>query len=54
MQRRFWATGSLEWPEFGDTVIKYYVDGETTASVTATINQLTGMFYNHLTRMWHP
>ena len=43
----FWATGSLEWPEFGDTVIKYYVDGETTASVTATINQLTGMFYNH-------
>ena len=37
-----WWTGSIPWPRFADTVIKYYVDGEATPSIAASIWMLTG------------
>lgn len=37
-----WFTGSLPWLGFGDLVISYYIDGEATPSISASINLLTG------------
>ena len=28
-----WFTGSLPWPQFGDTLIRFYIDGEPQPSV---------------------
>ncbi len=41
-----WFTGELNWPTFSATLIRYYVDGETTASVELTIDELTGAYFN--------
>lgn len=38
-----WFTGSLPWPEFGDTLIRYYIDGENHPSIAMTINNLVGL-----------
>ena len=38
-----WFTGSLPWPEFGDTLIRFYIDGENDPSIAMTINNLVGL-----------
>ena len=38
-----WFTGSLPWPQFGDTLIRFYIDGEPQPSVSITINNLVGL-----------
>ena len=38
-----WFTGSLPWPQFGDTLIRFYIDGEPQPSVSITVNNLVGL-----------
>ena len=38
-----WFTGSLPWPQFGDTIVQFYVDHEAEPSIVMTINNLVGM-----------
>ena len=38
-----WFTGSLPWPNFGDTLIRIYTDAETKPGVAITINNLVGL-----------
>ena len=43
MVTQSWFTGSLPWPQFGDTLIQFYIDHETQPSVAITINNFVGI-----------
>jgi hypothetical protein len=49
-----WFTGEIPWPGFADTIIRYYVDSETTPSIVTTIAFLTGSGpVNYTDVRWH-